>query len=1319
MRARRFFPLLAIGIGLLFASPLSAQVSPIPTPIPGSAYAYVTSATMMGNFGGLLSADAMCGREAPESLRRLSWQAILSDNRTDVNTRFRHFDGPVRDVLGGVLVSRLSRIFDTGFDSPLVLNQLGQSTSGAVWTGSWVGGVRDPFTRNCENWATWFQNGRLGLVGGAGQDWLKGAVNTHPVQCTTYARIYCLGSPNQVPPTATPTPTPVRAPLRFFVSSQAITGDMGGLAGADAFCTRLAASTPLRGTYRAVLSTSAIAARDRFTIEGPVINSNGMNISLSVANMFALRGGTDRWFDENGARVTANRAWTDSHLLGEQTGFGSEGACRGWTTTTGESSYGDPTSTTGNWLRAGTNGLVFSPCSAPLRVYCLEQPGAVLAPSPTPTVTTTPTHTVTATPTPRDGTFAYIFVTSSTHSGDLDGRAGADALCQRMAPEGLRSLHWLSMLPDSGAAARHRFNHFDGPVYDLRRRLVHGSLRSFLIPGWLMNPISVTETGRDLLEDFPNQPRYMWSLGQEFTAPGSNYCNFWRNSQPSQTAPLGRIGSTGPDALAFDWANPARPEFQCSNQHHVPCIGTWQQPRPTATVTATPTVTQTPTITQTPTQTATPTTPPLGSVGYLFITRDKFSGDLGGLAGADEKCAALAPESKPGLTWKALLGDLQNDGVMRRFEGRTFRDIRLLDLSERYISMLSQIGELYNPFPVPLELDERGQRVSGGYIWGRRFINTSPSSPPWTACDNWTSSRSWSRGNIWAAGQRALPALSAPSHLDYCPQFHSLLCLGLHEVAPTATPTATPSPTFTPVPPATRTPTATPTLTATSSPTPTATATLTPTSSTQSTATPTQTATSSPTATHTATATMTPTLPSGSGFHRLFTTSLAYAGSFGGVQRADALCRLAALRAGVAQATNFKAILSDSKESARDRLNIAGPVRLFDGTLIAQSAADLFDGTLLRAPRINERGEMVPDSRTNWTASDTGGRFVPQRHQTCDDWTAPLESQRFGTVGRTHDTNANWLEVSEGGIPVAQPCAIRAGLYCIDSEPLSGGNGSSGIRTRGLQVEKSPDVEAFNIQSKVKVDGRGNTFLTWDPRLVPPGTQYLSALITSDEQSINVVFSPKVSQLRVPDIAGARSFLQMRFHLAGNRVLPISTRIFNNPPHRRNREPASHPLPLYSIKREIVGIFDLQTLNFVPKPAAIDTAQLPQPIIGAPLKLKNDGTQVEMVSLNSRSSGATVTMPLPLQADLAEISGSKLLLYSRHQQAIFSYNLKTGRLRRRVTLRSIAPAIGDIKSMTENDGTLFFTTSAGYVGIREKRTPTQAYFILPGELYLH
>jgi hypothetical protein len=115
-----------------------------------------------------------------------------------------------------------------------------------------------------------------------------------------------------------PTAPSARA-ISFFVSSAtSATGNLGGLAGADATCQRLAAAVGQGGrTWRAYLSVERdpsnnngpTHARDRIG-NGPWLNANLVVVANTLAELHARTGDATVFVDERGQRI--NGQWTGS-----------------------------------------------------------------------------------------------------------------------------------------------------------------------------------------------------------------------------------------------------------------------------------------------------------------------------------------------------------------------------------------------------------------------------------------------------------------------------------------------------------------------------------------------------------------------------------------------------------------------------------------------------------------------------------------------------------------------------------------------------------------------------------------------------------------------------------------------------------------------------------------------------------------------------------------------------------------------------------------------------------------------------------------------
>jgi len=129
--------------------------------------------------------------------------------------------------------------------------------------------------------------------------------------------------------------------MSFFVTSDtSATANLGGLAGADARCQRLAAAVGAGSrTWRAFLSTEAgpVSARDRIG-SGPWYNAQGVLLANDVASLLARVGDAEVFLDERGHKI--NGQWAGSPTPNEHdvlTGTSPDGGvaagktCADWT----------------------------------------------------------------------------------------------------------------------------------------------------------------------------------------------------------------------------------------------------------------------------------------------------------------------------------------------------------------------------------------------------------------------------------------------------------------------------------------------------------------------------------------------------------------------------------------------------------------------------------------------------------------------------------------------------------------------------------------------------------------------------------------------------------------------------------------------------------------------------------------------------------------------------------------------------------------------------------------------------------------------------
>ena len=150
-----------------------------------------------------------------------------------------------------------------------------------------------------------------------------------------------------------------------FVTSSRHTGNLGGVEGADAICATRAAAADLPGTFKAWVSASDAAARDRLSHgEAPYLRTDGVQVADDWADL--VDGSLDAPMsrDENGAAVEDD-AWTGTLATGA-----ASTSCSGFTSSSAANAgvCGSTTASDGTW----TDNIV-PPCYLELRLYCVEQ----------------------------------------------------------------------------------------------------------------------------------------------------------------------------------------------------------------------------------------------------------------------------------------------------------------------------------------------------------------------------------------------------------------------------------------------------------------------------------------------------------------------------------------------------------------------------------------------------------------------------------------------------------------------------------------------------------------------------------------------------------------------------------------------------------------------------------------------------------------------------------------------------------------------------------------------------------------------------------
>jgi hypothetical protein len=161
----------------------------------------------------------------------------------------------------------------------------------------------------------------------------------------------------------------------------------------------------------------------------------------------------------------------------------------------------------------------------------------------------------------------------------------------------------------------------------------------------------------------------------------------------------------------------------------------------------------------------------------------------------------------------------------------------------------------------------------------------------------------------------------------------------------------------------------------------------------------------------------------------VFITSGTSNGDFGGVAAGDAWCQAEAEDAELTGA--YKAWLSDRTTSPFSRFaTTTGPYRLVDGTTVANSWADLVDGSIQHAINQTAAGTTLTVGAT-WSGTGADGKPHITAGHDCDGWTS-ADPAKEGVGGLMNSTDSFW------GAGIGAMCDIGGRrLYCFEQYPTS------------------------------------------------------------------------------------------------------------------------------------------------------------------------------------------------------------------------------------------------------------------------------------------
>ncbi len=264
-----------------------------------------------------------------------------------------------------------------------------------------------------------------------------------------------------------------------FVTSTSQTGNLGGLAGADAVCAARATAAGLPGTYVAWLSTSGtptIHAKDRLGGARGWIRPDGRPFTDTVADLTSGKiyypPRLDEFGNDVGKDVIVLTATTSDGLLYlyDEPTF-NVATCQNWSSASTEdfTEVGYADGTTYIWTGFASTG-----CSASARLYCfgLDQSNALA---------------------PLTDTGRYAFTSSGSFLPG-SGIAAADSLCQSEATAAGLPGTYKALLAVEGASASSRFS-FAGAPWVRPDGVAIVEKASDLATDLLMAPIGVSAGG--------------------------------------------------------------------------------------------------------------------------------------------------------------------------------------------------------------------------------------------------------------------------------------------------------------------------------------------------------------------------------------------------------------------------------------------------------------------------------------------------------------------------------------------------------------------------------------------------------------------------------------------------------------------------------------------------------------------------------------------------------------------------------------------------------------------------------------------------------
>ncbi|MDP1827789.1 MAG: DUF1554 domain-containing protein [Archangium sp.] len=320
---------------------------------------FITSVAGPGNIGGLAGADARCDAAARAANKGGTWKAWLSTASEAAHSRQADV-GPwhQQSADGGLTLTFNNKAnLSTTPIAAISVDEMGRYTGAEYWTGTSGGGQASDST--CSGWTSASSN-YFGTIGNGSTS--TAWTSSTSAYCYDFNALLCFEQ-NHLP---LPPPPPTSR-KRLFITSVAFTGDLGGLAQADARCNTAAQAANKTGTWKAWLSSPSESAASRQTDVGPWHQESadgGLTLTFNNKANLTTTPLAPITVDEMG-RYNGAEYWTGT----TGGGLSSSATCSGWTSAS-SSFFG----TFGNGATSTAWTITSSDyCHSAHALLCLEQ----------------------------------------------------------------------------------------------------------------------------------------------------------------------------------------------------------------------------------------------------------------------------------------------------------------------------------------------------------------------------------------------------------------------------------------------------------------------------------------------------------------------------------------------------------------------------------------------------------------------------------------------------------------------------------------------------------------------------------------------------------------------------------------------------------------------------------------------------------------------------------------------------------------------------------------------------------------------------------